>query len=129
MAEKFELSFNSLMRVVMTPILAGPRRCRVVLTADRLEVTMGMGGWAFSAAVPRSSVVDVKRVTGPVLGWGAHGWRGQWLINGSSRGLVRVSIDPAGRGRCLIVPIKVKRLTLSLEEPDRFVAALGDGSA
>ena len=108
----------------MTPCLAGPRHCHVVLTEDQLVVKMGMGGWTFSAVVPRSSVVDVKRVTGPVLGWGAHGWRGQWLINGSSQGLVQVSIDPTGRGRCLIVPIKVKRLTLSLEEPDNFVAAL-----
>jgi hypothetical protein len=36
-----------------------------------------------------------------------------------------MTIDPAGRGRCLIVPIKVKQLTLSLETPDEFVAALG----
>ncbi len=125
---KFQISFNRFMRVVMTPILAGPRHCHVVLTADRLKVKMGMGGWAFSAAVPRSSVVDAKRASGPVFGWGAHGWRGQWLINGSSQGLVRVSIDPAGRGRCLIVPVKVKRLTLSLEEPDQFIAGLGERS-
>jgi hypothetical protein len=124
MKEKFGLSFNTFMRMVMTPILAGPRHCRVVLTADRLDVKMGLGAWAFSAAVPRSSIIGVKRVTGPVLGWGAHGWRGHWLINGSSRGLVRVTIDPAGRGRCLVAPIKVKQLTLSLEEPDQFVAAL-----
>ena len=108
----------------MTPFLCGPRRCRVALTADRLEVTMGMCAWAFSVTVPRSSITGAVRVSGPVLGWGAHGWRGRWLINGSSRGLVRVSVDPAGRGRCLIVPLKVKELTLSLEQPDGFVAAL-----
>ena len=125
MKEKFELSFNKFMRIVMTPLLTGPRHCRVVLTADRLDVKMGLGGWAFAVKVPRKSVSAVERVSGPVLGWGAHGWRGQWLVNGSSQGLVRVTIDPAGRGRCLIVPIKVKRLTLSLEEPDEFVAAIG----
>jgi hypothetical protein len=70
-------------------------------------------------------VKSAKRVSGPVLGWGAHGWRGQWLVNGSGQGLVRVTIDPAGHGRCLIMPIKVKRLTLSLEAPDEFLAALG----
>ncbi|MGZ4672507.1 MAG: hypothetical protein ACXVH5_04475 [Ilumatobacteraceae bacterium] len=126
---KFQISFNKFMRVVMTPILAGPRHCHVELTADRLKVKMGMAGWAFSAALPRSSVTDAKRATGPVLGWGAHGWRGQWLINGSSQGLVRVSIAPAGRGRCLIIPVKVRRLTLSLEEPDQFIAALAQRSA
>jgi hypothetical protein len=125
MKEKFSISFNRFMRIVMTPLLTGPRHCRVVLTADQLVVKMGLGGWAFSAALPRSAVKSVQRVSGPVLGWGAHGWRGQWLVNGSGQGLVRMTIDPAGRGRCLIVPIKVKQLTLSLETPDEFVAALG----
>jgi hypothetical protein len=120
----FELSFNPFMRILMTPMLCGPRRCHVRLTAHRLEVSMGMGGWAFSTAIPRSAVTGAARVSGPVMGWGAHGWRGRWLINGSSRGLVRVSIDPAGRGRCLIAPLRVKELTLSLERPDEFIAAL-----
>ena len=85
---------------------------------------MGMGAWAFSGRVPRSSIIGAVRVSGPVLGWGAHGWRGRWLINGSSRGLVRVSIEPAGRGRCLFVPVKLRELTLSLEQPDEFLAAI-----
>lgn len=123
-AQTFALSFNAFMRIVMTPILCGSRRCHVVLTADQLKVTMGMGAWAFSANIPRSSIAGAQRVSGPVWAWGAHGWRGRWLVNGSSRGLVRVSVDPPGRGRCLIVPIKVKELTLSLEQPDGFVAAL-----
>lgn len=122
--EKFELSFNSAMRILMTPMLAGPRRCSLVLSDDRLSVVMGVGGWAFSACLPRSSVVDVARVPGPVWGWGAHGWRGRWLVNGSGRGLVQVSVHPAGHGRCLILPVKIARLTVSLEHPDEFVAAL-----
>jgi hypothetical protein len=108
----------------MTPLLTGPRRCRVTLTSTRLKVRMGIAAWAFKASVPLSSVVGAKRVNGPVLGWGAHGWRGRWLINGSSRGLVQVSIEPTGRGRCLIVPVKLRQLTLSLEQPDEFIAAL-----
>jgi hypothetical protein len=118
------LSFNSFTRLLMTPILAGPHRCKVVLTAKRLKVKVGAGGWAFSANVPRSSVTGVTRVSGPVLGWGAHGWRGRWLINGSSRGLVRLTIDPSGRGRCLMVPVTLRELTISLERPDEFIAAV-----
>jgi hypothetical protein len=121
---KFELSFNSFMRAVMTPMLCGRRRCRVELRRTRLRVKMGLAGWAFAATIPRSSITGATRVSGPVLAWGAHGWRGRWLINGSSRGLVRISIDPAGRGRCLFFPLRVKELTVSLETPDEFVAAL-----
>lgn len=123
-ARRFELSFNMFMKVVMTPILCGRRRCHVVLSVDRLEVTMGIGAWAFAATVPRSSITAAARVSGPVFAWGAHGWRGRWLVNGSSRGLVRVSVSPAGRGRCLIFPLRVRELTLSLQHPDEFVAAL-----
>lgn len=117
----FSLSFNRLMRVLMTPMLAGPRRCRVSVRPDQIEVAMGAGGWAFAARVPRSSIAGMARVSGPVWGWGAHGWRGRWLVNGSSRGLVRLTIDPAGRARCLAVPAKLRELTLSLDDPDSFV--------
>ena len=108
----------------MTPMMAGPRRCRAVVNSDHLLVTMGAGGWAFSADVPRSSITTVTRVTGPFYGWGAHGWRGKWLINGSARGLVRISIRPPARARCLFVPVKLKQLTISLDSPDELVAAL-----
>jgi len=121
----FSLSFNRLMRVLMTPMLAGPRRCRVTIRSAQLEVTMGAGGWSFAAGVPRTSIAGVARVSGPVWSWGAHGWRGRWLINGSGRGLVRLTIHPTGRGRCLGVPVKLRELTLSLDDPDGFAAVLG----
>ena len=122
--DTFQLSFNPFIRVLMTPLLAGPPRCRVVLTPKRLKVKMGLGGWAYSASVPRASLTGATPASGPVLGWGAHGWRGRWLINGSSRGLVRITIDPPSRGRCLMVPVKLRELTLSLEQPEAFIAAV-----
>jgi hypothetical protein len=85
---------------------------------------MGAVGWAFAAEVPRASIIDVTRATGPVWAWGAHGWRGRWLVNGSGRGLVRLTIDPRARGRSLGVPIKLRELTLSIDDPDGFVEAL-----
>lgn len=124
---KFSFSYSRFMRAVMTPLLAGPARSMVRVERDRVVVEMGAGGWAFSATVPRSTIVDVTPVTGPVWGWGAHGWRGRWLVNGSSRGLVRVRISPSARGRCLLIPLKVRELTLSLNDVDAFVAAVQPG--
>jgi hypothetical protein len=121
----FSLSFSRPMRVLLVPLLAGPRRCKVLAGPDLLWVSMGVGGWAFAAAVRRSSIVDVRRVEGPVWGWGAHGWRGRWLVNGSSRGLVRLTIVPAGRARCLAFPIRLRQLTLSLDDPAGFVEVVG----
>jgi hypothetical protein len=118
---RYNLSFNRVMRVVMTVFLCGPRQCRVQLDGDRLRVRMGLAGWAFAGSVPRRSIKTARTVRGPVLAWGAHGWRGRWLVNGSSRGLVQLTIEPPARGRCLFVPIKLKELTLSLEQPDQFL--------
>jgi hypothetical protein len=119
---EFQFSYNSFIKVLMLPMLVGPRYSRVRLDDDRISVRMGLGGWAFAAKVPRSSITEVRRVNGPVLGWGVHGWRGQWLVNGSSKGLVRMTIEPRARGRCLGFPLRIRQLTLSLADPDGFVS-------
>jgi len=118
------LSFNRFMRILMTPLLAGPRRCRVQVGAEHLYVTMGAGAWAFAALIPRASILRVAPDTRRVGGWGAHGWRGRWLVNGSSRGMVCVDIDPPARASCFGFPIKLRQLRLSLEDPERFVTVV-----
>ena len=123
-SDEFQFSYNAFIRLLMTPMLLGPRRSFVRVDDDRVSVRMGLGGWAFACGVPRSSLTEVKRVAGPVLGWGVHGWRGLWLVNGSSRGLVRMTIDPRARGHCLGFPLRIRQLTVSLADPDGFVRAV-----
>lgn len=121
---EFQFSYNPFLRVLMTPMLVGPRYSTVRVDDDRISVRMGFGGWSFAAALPTASITEVTRVAGPVLGWGVHGWRGLWLVNGSSRGLVRMTIEPRARGRCLGFPLRVRQLTVSLADPDGFVKAV-----
>ncbi|MCC6756004.1 MAG: hypothetical protein IT199_06495 [Solirubrobacterales bacterium] len=102
----------------------GPGRSWVAVDGDRVEVRMG---WAFRAAFPSASVRAAARDRLPFLGWGVHGWRGRWLVNGSSRGLVRLDLDPAGRARVLGVPVRLQQLWVSLEEPARLLDALATG--
>ena len=63
-----------------------------------------------------------------------HGSRGRWLVNGSADGLVEITIEPP----CHLSPgidnlfgmggSRVDSLTVSLNDPDGFIAALeGDG--
>ena len=121
---QFQFSYNAFIRVLMTPMLLGPRYSTVRVDHDRVSVRMGFGGWAFTAAVPTTSITEVTRVAGPVLGWGVHGWRGLWLVNGSSKGLVRMTIEPRARGHCLGFPLRIRQLTVSLADPDGFVKAV-----
>jgi len=108
-------------RGLLSAMGMGPRRSRIVLSGDALVVRMG---WAFRATVPRAAITDVRATRGIVGGIGVHGWRGRWLVNGAARGLVTLAIDPPCRGR-MVVPVQVSELTMSLEDPDAFMEALG----
>jgi hypothetical protein len=111
---------------LFVPLALGRRNCRVDVvhrpTGDVLHARMG---WAFRAQVPRPHVTAARRWTGRVWAWGVHGWRGRWLVNGSSHGIVVLSIDPPVRARVCGVPIRLRELAVSLEDPDRFLAAIG----
>jgi hypothetical protein len=112
------------MRILMPLLLSGPRHSSIRVEDDDVIVKMGVGGYAFFARVPLSSIADAAEVAGPVWAWGAHGWRARWLVNGSGRGLVRLTLMPKVRGRCAGFPLRVGELTLSLAEPAAFVKAV-----
>ena len=105
----------------------------VEVDAEQIRVRMG----SFKLDIPRSSVSTVQRSQAGVGGTaGVHGRRGQWLVNGSAEGLVELAIDPP----CYISPSidtlfglgpsRVNQLTVSLDDPDGFIAAVeSDGHA
>jgi hypothetical protein len=94
------------------------QRCYVDVGADTLRVKMG---WAFAAEIPRASVRSATHDHDRVLGWGVHGWRGKWLVNGSSSGIVRIEIDPPQRGRVLMFPIRLGVLRVSVDQPEELI--------
>jgi hypothetical protein len=117
----FAISYGSVLLPVFAVLGLGPRYSRVIVTADEVRVRLG---WAFRAGVPRSAVRRVEPDDGAVLAWGAHGWRGRWLVNGSSTGLVRLTVDPPAAATVAGWPVRVRELRLSLEAPGFFMATL-----
>lgn len=103
-----------------------PRRCFVEVGPDSLRVQMT---WAFTATVPRASVRSATPDHGLVMGWGVHGWRGSWLVNGSSSGIVRVEIDPPGIARLLLWPVRLRVLRVAVDDPDGLIRALTNTDA
>lgn len=81
-------------------------------------------GWAFHAVVPRSSIIAARPDRRRVVSRGAHGWSGRWLVNGAGTGLVAITIEPAGRARVLGVPVSLRELVVSADDPEGLVAAL-----
>jgi hypothetical protein len=119
-ARTFPIRFGVL-RPLLWVLGAGPRASGVTIDGDRLRARMG---WMFRAVVPLASVAGAKPHKGLVGGIGVHGWRGVWLVNGGVKGVVDVAIDPPGRARVLGVPVRLKELQVSLEDPEAFLAAL-----
>jgi hypothetical protein len=101
--------------------LAAARPPRVELTDDSLSVRLGL---AWSVEVPRTSIRGARCEQRGSISIGAHGFRGRWLVNTVGRNLATVVLDPPARGRCLGVPVTVRELTLSLEDPAALVDAL-----
>jgi hypothetical protein len=119
----FAISYDAGLKPLFVPMGLGPRHAQVSIEAGNLHVKMG---WGFRATIPLSSVRGAEPDVGRVSGWGAHGWNGTWLVNGSSNGLVRVEIDPPARGWVSGIPLRLRVLRLSLEEPEAFLTALRD---
>jgi hypothetical protein len=99
----------------------GARAAAVDVGAD--EVTVTYGPW-FRARFPRSAFVDVAPDTRRTVSRGVHGWRGRWLVNGAGTGLVRITLDPPQRARTTGVSIRLRELTVNVEDPAALVAAL-----
>lgn len=94
----------------------------VVIDDEQVAVRMS---WAFNATIERSTItrahVEPRRLWWSI---GVHGWRGRWLVNGSSDGIVWLEIEPPARGRVLGVPVRLRTLGVSVDAPDGFVALL-----
>ena len=103
----------------------GPGRGGVVLDSTMLRVLVP----GFRLDIPRASVRSATRSARSTGGsYGVHSSRGRWLVNGSHSGLVELAVDPPQytprQSSTLFLKMKVRSLTLSLVDPDGFIAAV-----
>ena len=120
MPARFPIRFTGANKA-MVLLAVDPEHCRVEVDEGELRARVA---WLFRLDVPRVYVHAVTRVEGPAFGWGAHGWRGKWLVNGSSSGLVQIELRPPGRARVTGFPVEVRVLVVSVEDPDALLRAL-----
>lgn len=119
--KRFEFRYDRWCGWFLGVLGMGSRHSEV--TVDDRGVTAHMG-WAFRADIPRDRIATVAHDERKVWGWGVHGWSGRWLVNGSSCGVVRLTIDPPVSARVAFVHIKLRELRVSLDQPDRFLDEL-----
>jgi hypothetical protein len=107
---------------LFTVLGAGRRRAFVELSPTTARVRLG---WMFRATIARSAIVGAHHHPDMRGAWGAHGWWGRWLVNGSSKGIVQLDLEPHQRAWLLgIWPLSMRVVYVSLEDPDVFLADL-----
>jgi hypothetical protein len=126
--QRFAISYDEMGRFSLradTRLGGGPEGGRVEIDDGFLRLRMA----DFKVDVPRSSVRGAVRSAHQTRGTiGLHAWRGRWLANGSSQGLVEITIDPPCRTErglsTMLRRMRVNALIVSLVDPDGFVAAV-----
>jgi hypothetical protein len=118
---RFEIDYSRWNKRFLGLLALGPRFSDVVVDDTDLRVRMG---WAFHADVPRADIRRVAATERPFFAWGVHGWRGRWLVSGSSGGIVGIEIDPPARAWTLGIPIRLRTVHISLADPDGLITAL-----
>jgi hypothetical protein len=106
--------------------LLGMGRAHSGIAVGPADVAIEMG-WGFSGRASLASITSARALDDTVISRGVHGWRSDWLVNGAGDGLVEVLFEPALRGRVAGVPVRVRRLRLSVDDPAAVVAALRPG--
>jgi hypothetical protein len=120
-ATKYQIGYSVWNARLLGLLGLGPRHSSVIVADDEMTVTMG---WGFAVSIPRESIASVEADDDRVWGWGVHGWRDRWLVNGTSRGLVRISIEPAVRARVCFIDLDLRVLRVSVDDRDALLAAM-----
>jgi hypothetical protein len=118
---RFPIRFESWYRPLST-LFGLPPSSAYVEVGDR-DVAVRMG-WAFSARFPRSAVASTSPLNRRPLSRGVHGFAGRWLVNGSGRGIIAMSLRPPQRAYVCGVPIRLRELFVSVNDPQAAAAAL-----
>jgi hypothetical protein len=118
---RFPLSYSPRLRWLFLVLGMGPAHSGVVVDDEAVEVRMG---WGFRARLAREAIRSVEPYDGGVMAWGAHGWRHRWLVNGSSKGIVRLHLEPHQRGRTMGFPLQLAEIAVSVEDRDGLLAEL-----
>jgi hypothetical protein len=122
---RFPIRFSSGNGFVFRGLLIPPSSAYLDLGDDMIHVRLG---WAFRARIPRRLVATSGPGEPPQirLTAGAHGWGGKWLVNGAPDGIVKLELSERTRAFVSGFPIRLKELSVSLEDPDKFLVALGN---
>ncbi len=101
------------------PLGLGPGYSEVRVAEGTLHVKMG---WAFDARIPLASITSAEATNARVFSAGVHYSGGRWLVNGSGKGLVALTIEPHAQAKIWIMSVPLHSLWVSVTDPDALIA-------
>ncbi len=124
--KRFAIRFDDWYRILSSALLLLPSDSFVEVDEDQVSVKMG---WAFRARFPRSSIESTEVLAKRPLSRGVHGFLGRWLVNGSGDGIVALNLSPRQRASTVGIPVRLRQLMVSVDDPRAFTDALREGTA
>lgn len=115
-----ELRFDRWYVPLAVAVGLGPKNSELRVEDGRLHVRMG---WAFTADIPLASIKSAEASNERVFTAGVHVMGSRWLVNGSGKGLVQLTIDPPVPAKVWFKSITLKVLVLSVTDPEALIAA------
>jgi hypothetical protein len=123
---RYAISFSAVVALLSAVVGIRRRHAAVEVSDDAVLIRMG---WAFSARIPRASITNATPHPRIRYAVGVHVvGRGSWIVNGTTRNIVELRIDPPAPARALGFPVRLRRVRVSVEQPAELVAAISDRS-
>jgi hypothetical protein len=123
---RFPISFDAWYAPLSSALLLRPSESYVEVGEHDVTVRMA---WGFSAKFPRSAVASTERVGPFRLTRGVHGFAGRWLVNGAGRNVLSMKLRPEQRARVVGVPVHLRELMVSVDDPGALARRLAAGPA
>jgi hypothetical protein len=118
---RIPISMNRFGRVVLTLVGIPASSSYVEVDGDAVRVRLG---WGFSASFRRDDIASIAPTSRRTISLGAHGWRGRWLVNGAWSPLATVTLRAPVRAWVMGVPVQLRELIVSVDDPDALRADL-----
>ena len=118
---RFPIRFDRWYEALSRALFISPSDSYVAIDGGLVTVRMA---WAFEASFLCSGVASTAPFDRRPVSRGVHGWRGRWLVNGSGEGILRIDLSPGQRARVLGVPVELRELLVSVDDPARLASAL-----
>lgn len=115
-----ELRYERWYVLLSTPLGLGPKSSEVRVQDGTLHVKMG---WAFDAHIPVASITHAEASGDRTFTAGVHYSSGRWLVNGSRKGLVVLTIEPPVPAKAALRSVQLRSLVVSVTDPDALIAA------